>query len=56
MHYLKTPTDVKCYLEAALEEKDDEYLKIAVKDSIKALEKWRTRFVQKVRTEVGGIH
>lgn len=35
--YLKTPVDVMYFLEASLAEKDDEYLKIAVNDSIKAL-------------------
>lgn len=35
--YLKTPVDVMYYLEACLVEKDDEYLRIGVKDSIKAL-------------------
>lgn len=35
--YLKTTKDVMYYLEACLGEKDDEYLRIGVKDSIKAL-------------------
>lgn len=37
--YLKTTQDVRYYLEASLAEKDDQYLKIAVKDAIKALKR-----------------
>ncbi len=35
--YLNTTKDVIYYLEACLEEKDDDYLRIGIKDSIKAL-------------------
>ena len=35
--YLKTVEDVRNFLESALEEKDNEFLVIAVKDAIKAL-------------------
>ena len=37
--YLKTPEDLANFLEAALEENDYEFLKIAVKDVITALRK-----------------
>ena len=37
LDYLKTDEEIACYLETALEENDDKYLKIAVKDAIQAL-------------------
>ena len=37
--YLKTPEDLANFLEAALEENDYEFLKIAVNDAITALRK-----------------
>ena len=37
--YLKTPEDLASFLEAALEENDYEFLKIAVKDVIAALKR-----------------
>lgn len=37
--YLKSPEDLANFLEAALEERDYEFLKIAVNDAITALRK-----------------
>lgn len=37
--YLKTTEDIANYLEAALEENDNKYLKIAVQDAIVALKR-----------------
>lgn len=37
--YLTTTKEIAAYLEAALEENDDEYLKIAVRDAIMALKR-----------------
>lgn len=37
LDYLKTDEEIACYLETALEENDDKYLRIAVKDAIKAI-------------------
>lgn len=37
LDYLKTDEEIACFLEAAIEENDDKYLKIAVRDVIEAL-------------------
>ena len=37
LDYLKTDEEIACFLEAAIEENDDKYLKIAVRDAIQAL-------------------
>ena len=37
LDYLTTTKEIAAYLETALEENDDEYLKIAVRDAIQAL-------------------
>lgn len=39
LDYLTTTKEIAAYLEAALEENDDKYLKIAVRDAIMALKR-----------------